>query len=50
MKKLTLDLDDLAVDSFATAKEKGVVQGFFDSSGWSCDSICPSVDTHRCPP
>lgn len=18
------------------------------SSGWSCDSVCPTVDTHRC--
>jgi len=46
--KLTLNLEELSVDSFPTAIA-GVVTGL-DSSGWSCDSVCPTVDTHRCPP
>ena len=51
MKKLTLNLDELAVESFQTndaAKEKGTVQGHW---GWSDDSICPTVtDGRRCCP
>jgi hypothetical protein len=46
--KLTLKLEELSVDSFATAATR-LVTGL-DSSGWSCDSVCPTVDTHRCPP
>ncbi len=51
MNKLTLDLDELRVDSFETTElgdEKGTVQGF---SGWSDDSVCPTVGPSRriCP-
>ena len=47
MKKLTLDLDRLAVETFDTARQ-GTVQAL-GSSGWSCDSICPTVtDPERC--
>ena len=43
MNKLTLDLDELRVDSFDTThldEENGTVQAF---SAWSDDSVCPTV-------
>lgn len=50
MKKLTLDVEELTVDSFDTslcAPDEGTVRGY--SGGWSCDSICPTVsDPERC--
>ncbi|HKP74380.1 MAG TPA: hypothetical protein VJT67_02500 [Longimicrobiaceae bacterium] len=51
MNKLTLDLDELRVDSFETTKledERGTVQAF---SAWSDDSVCPTVNPSRriCP-
>lgn len=53
MKKLTLNLDELRVDSFATAQgpgENGTVEAF--SEGWSDMSVCPTTtptDCKRCP-
>ena len=44
MKKLTLELDELKVESFETsvpATERGTVQGFDES--WSDNSVCPGV-------
>ncbi|HEX6746470.1 MAG TPA: hypothetical protein VF092_04080 [Longimicrobium sp.] len=54
MKKLTLDVDKLAVDSFTTdAKEmhEGTVQGFFTEvqTCHSCD-VCITVTAGRCCP
>jgi hypothetical protein len=50
MNKLTLDLEALRVDSFDTAHaadENGKAQGL---SGWSDDSVCPTVGpSPRCP-
>jgi hypothetical protein len=52
MKKLTLDVDDLRVESFepqVSDRRKGTVQGH--EVGWSDDSICPTVtDFGRCCP
>ena len=56
MKKLTLNLEELAVDSFdvAPADEKqGTVKGHGLTDAWSCPSICPTVSDGRgrcCPP
>ena len=52
MKKLTLDLDSLTVDSFEVVDrdtERGTVAGYF--SAWSDDSVCPTVNPSRrlCP-
>ncbi|HSU14702.1 hypothetical protein [Longimicrobium sp.] len=47
MQKLSLKLDQLKVDSFEASAEAMALG--FGSSGWSCDSICPSVsDPERC--
>ena len=51
MKKLTLDLDELKVDSFATAQgdsESGTVEAF--SEGWSDASVCPTTTPTDCRP
>ncbi len=51
MRKLTLNLDELAVDSFDTSvsdRETGTVKGH--DYGWSDDSICPTVTYGRCCP
>ena len=55
MKKLTLDLDELAVDSFDTslpARGEGTVRGHdsTESNYWSCMSVCPTVSGRCCPP
>ena len=52
MKKLTLDLDELNVDSFEIAgrePESGTVEGYFWA--WSENSVCPTTDPSRrlCP-
>ena len=44
MRKLTLDVEDLEVESFETNEDegrRGTVQGFDDS--WSDHSVCPGV-------
>lgn len=44
MKKLTLNLDELAVDSFVTslaARDEGTVRGH--DWAWSDESVCPTV-------
>ena len=51
MKKLTLDLEELTVDSFEIApseQEKGTVRGNW---AWSDESVCPTVTDRgpRCP-
>ena len=52
MNKLTLDLDELNVDSFEIVEretERGTVEGFW---AWSENSVCPTTnpDTRRlCP-
>jgi hypothetical protein len=49
--KLTLNLEELSVDSFAT--DTAAVVTAFDSIGpscLSCESVCCPVDTRRCPP
>ncbi|HET7460910.1 MAG TPA: hypothetical protein VFJ82_06670 [Longimicrobium sp.] len=49
MKKLTLDLEGLTVDSFATvqpADENGTVEAF--SEGWSDTSVCPTTTPSDC--
>jgi hypothetical protein len=63
MKKLTLQLDDLAVDSFTTTSTpdaRGTVRGFGDSTGCSfgspnftaCDFTCefPCAESNECTP
>jgi len=49
MKKLALDLNELKVDSFATAPragEKGTVIAF--TEGWSDASVCPTTTPTDC--
>ena len=49
MKKLTLDLDDLKVDSYATAQpaaENGTVDAYIE--GWSDMSVCPTTTPSDC--
>jgi len=43
MKKLTLNLDELQVDSFEIARERdtGTVAGY--DWAWSDDSVCPTT-------
>jgi hypothetical protein len=53
MKKLSLDLDQLTVDSFdtaAAAKEKGTVFGEQCTCYTHCDTCpgCPTCDNTRC--
>lgn len=50
MKKLTLDLDALRVDSFPTDvpdERRGTMQGHLWA--WSDDSVCPGTTTTRPP-
>lgn len=52
MKKLTLNLDELRVESFDTERldgDAGTVRAH-DSEGWSDGSICPTVTFRCCPP
>jgi hypothetical protein len=51
MRKLTLDLDELMVDSFEIVEENaegGTVEAFW---AWSDDSVCPTTNPSRrlCP-
>jgi hypothetical protein len=51
MKKLTLDADELMVDSFEVVdrdREGGTVEAFW---AWSDDSVCPTTAPSRrmCP-
>jgi len=51
MNKLTLDLEELKVDSFEILEretERGTVEAF---SAWSDDSVCPTTNPSRrlCP-
>ncbi|HET7234092.1 MAG TPA: hypothetical protein VFJ16_29030 [Longimicrobium sp.] len=49
MKKLTLDLDELNVDSFTTLERtrvKGTVLAF--TEGWSDASVCPTTTPTDC--
>ena len=51
MKKLSLHVDELQVDSFETASD--VATGLFTHGGgcgWSEDSVCPTVTGRCCPP
>jgi hypothetical protein len=54
MKKLTLNVEELTVDSFDLApagEGKGTVRAHDDTYAWSCGSICPTVtDFGRCCP
>ena len=48
MNKLTLNVDELQVDSFeipSSVREKGTVKGHW---GWSDDSICPTTAPSDC--
>ena len=51
MNKLTLDLDELRIESFDTTQqeeENGTERGFF---AWSDESVCPTTAPSRrlCP-
>ncbi|SOD03423.1 hypothetical protein SAMN05216486_11311 [bacterium JGI 053] len=51
MSKLTLNVEELVVDSFDTALSKeGVGLISLGGCGWSDDSVCPTVTAGRCCP
>lgn len=47
MKKLSLDVEDLMVDSFDTFGAEALI-GYGES--WSDGSVCPTVSGRCCPP
>ena len=52
MKKLSLHVDELEVDSFETASA-ATTTGMLTHGGgcgWSDDSVCPTVTGRCCPP
>ena len=52
MSKLTLNVEELVVDSFDTAlSSKGMALVTLGAcGGWSDDSVCPTVTAGRCCP
>lgn len=54
MRKLTLNLEDLTVDSFDTAqsaRERGTAkEWWWRTEGWSDASVCPTTVTTECKP
>ena len=47
MSKLSLNVEELVVDSFDTASQDATR---LYGGGWSDDSVCPSVTGRCCPP
>ena len=47
MSKLTLNVEELVVDSFDTAASEAL-RAY--GGGWSDDSVCPTVSGRCCPP
>src|SRR6185436_11845973 len=50
MPKLTLKVEELVVDSFATAPSNEGLMTTGGGCGWSDDSVCPTVSGRCCPP
>ncbi|HEV7589883.1 MAG TPA: hypothetical protein VGO40_17340 [Longimicrobium sp.] len=50
MSRLTLNVEELVVDSFDTAARPEGLMTTGGACGWSDDSVCPTVTAGRCCP
>jgi len=48
--KLTLNVEELVVDSFETDSNSVSMYTTGGGCGWSDDSVCPTVSGRCCPP